>query len=325
MNMKKILYILTALPLFSSCLLEYPETTADGEKGVDPTSVTLRTNITADFRMEEDEVDFSHATIDYRHRITVAAYLDRQLVAKQTIYEDLSANGIVRTNVNLDLHAREYQIVVWADLAGDVDTQPYYNLGDLTSIIYSGSYRGLTVYKDAICASETIDLTAYKDEWGAKASIDMELSRPMGKYEIVATDVEKFIASHTPSKDNLYEVRLNYNGYIPAGYNALDGITRNSFNYMTYSKSISGISATAKEFSMAFDYVFMDGEEATVPVTIEVRDQKQKIVAKSNIDIRLRRNARTVVKGNFLSTMPGDGISIDTEFDKKDDVDLGVI
>lgn len=323
--MKKILYILSILPLFSSCLLEYPETTPDGEIGIDPTSVTLRTSITADFRMDNDETDYRHETIEYRHRITVAAFLDRKPVAVQTVYEDLSDNGIIRTDVSLSLHAKEYRIAVWADIVGDDTTEPYYDLSDLTGIIYGKSYRSHTVYKDALCGSANIDLTGYRDEWGAKESMEIELSRPMGKYEIIATDVEKFLAEYSPSKENSYEIRLNYNGYIPAGYNVLDGITKNAFNYLTYSRSISGIPAGTTEFPMIFDYLFMDKDETVVPVTIEVRNIKQTVVAKSNVDIKIKKNAKTVIRGNFLTTMPGDGIGIDTEFEEKEDIDLGVI
>lgn len=43
--------MLLAFPaLMSSCLMEYPEMTADGELGVDPTSVTVKAKILIDLK-----------------------------------------------------------------------------------------------------------------------------------------------------------------------------------------------------------------------------------------------------------------------------------
>lgn len=98
--------MLLAFPaLMSSCLMEYPEMTADGELGVDPTSVTVKAKILIDLkslaaqetgrlaRAEDEEAAYSH-------RIVVAAYEDRQLVQQEVIYEDLSASSRLQTREN---------------------------------------------------------------------------------------------------------------------------------------------------------------------------------------------------------------------------------
>ena len=118
---KNIIYILTAMPLLAGCLMEYPEMTADGELGIDPTSVTVNLEISADLKLGEEIPDYSDEDEVWMHRITVAAYDagTRLLEKKETIYEELAPDGELSVDLALKLHAMEYRIVVWADLESE--------------------------------------------------------------------------------------------------------------------------------------------------------------------------------------------------------------
>ena len=56
-------------------------------------------------------------TPQYRHRFIVEAYLDRVFVARQVVYRDVVKDGSegITVPVSMKLHARFYEIAVWAD------------------------------------------------------------------------------------------------------------------------------------------------------------------------------------------------------------------
>lgn len=324
-----LLYMLSMLPLVGGCLMEYPEVTEDGEIGVDPTSVTVNLKIDIDLSLGDEVADYSDDEYTYMHRIKIAAYDagTRQLERTETIYEDLTGTNRLQTSASLTLHAKEYRIVVWSDIVREGDGGIYYNIDDLVSIRYTDNYRGQTIYKDAFYASQDLDLSGYGDEWGSRVAVDMELQRPMGVYELVATDVDRFL-SRIGSGDisgTTFTARINYDSNLPTGFNAYDGITKHAFRYMTFRRTFSAPSEGTEDFSLVFDYVLLDGEEDDVALTLDILDEKNDVIASTSLNVHCTRNERTVIRRPFLTSQPGDGIGIDTDFDEKDDIDIGII
>lgn len=328
MKIKNVISILAMMPYLCGCLDEYHEATPDR----DSDKVILNVEITGD--MSVDDEGFSYEDT-YMHRITVAAYKDNCLAVTKTVYEKPTENGAVNASVSLSCDAEEYDIVVWADML--MDNVAYYDIDDLVGVrpIWytddSSAYgmfenvEGCTVCKDALYASFPINLTSHKNGTGAHETISLSLARPMGKYEIVATDVEKFLAGSKPSPENPYKVRLVYGKHIPVGFNALNGITKYAHDNVFVNRVIDHVPADSKTFSMISDYIFMDKESDTVPATVEVLDSSDEIVARSSIYIELEKNSKTSVTGKFLTSRFEGGIGIDAEFDTKDDIDLGAI
>ena len=116
---------LLLLPVFaSSCIHEDPELTADGEIGVDPTAVNIMTNLILETPF--DPIDISRNTraeeeTEFLHRFTVSAYEGTQKVASQVIFQKVqTGETTISIPVRLKLHARKYQIAVWADYTGTV-------------------------------------------------------------------------------------------------------------------------------------------------------------------------------------------------------------
>ena len=114
---------LLLLPVFaSSCIHEDPELTADGEIGVDPTAVNIMTNLILETPF--DPIDISRNTraeeeTEFLHRFTVSAYEGTQKVASQVIFQKVqTGETTISIPVRLKLHARKYQIAVWADYTG---------------------------------------------------------------------------------------------------------------------------------------------------------------------------------------------------------------
>lgn len=339
-----LLYLL--LPtLTASCLYEHPVMTEDGEIGVDPTSVTLNTNLKLNFTMpaaEEGGAALSRPAAgdapQYRHRFIVDAYLERVFVARQIIYQNITdGRDEITLPVNMKLHARNYEIAVWTDYVqmpdeeeGITGTEEYfYNTTDnhLLTVLGSETYRGNNEYKDAFCGSARLDLEEYRDEWNAQVSLDMELKRPVARYELVANDVAKFLKRFDDGtlSGSSFTVRLKYISYLNVGYNVLERLPRHGLMYMQYERTIKNTELKDKAtLPIAFDYVFAAEDAVTrIPVTLEIVVNKE-VAASATFNITARAGRNTTITYGFLTADPNGGIDFDPGFDGQDDITIPV-
>ncbi len=339
---------LLALPLLmTACTLhEEPELTADGELGVDPTLVNVELTLNLDLNLpeqgneEESSVRVS-ANTDYLHRFIVEVYLNRQPVARQVFVENITDRTHLSLPVDMQLHAREYQLVVWKDYvsAETPEEDLHWNTQSLVPVIPNrASHTGNTEYKDVFVGTTSLDLSAYADQWEAEVEQDVALQRPVARYELIATDVDKFlqrIADGEVSGER-FTARIKYSGYLPVGYNVLDDVPKHSLMYMQYNTSFDVPEEGTDELRVGFDYVFVSNEgSASVPMEIEIVNENNVTVANSVLNVPLERGKNTVWTGEFLTgddqggqgggDEPGedeDGIGIDPDYDNE--TDLGV-
>lgn len=344
-HIRKLWSGLLALPfLMAACTLhEEPELTADGELGVDPTEVNMEINLTLDLNLpeqgnEENSSARVSANTDYLHRFIVEAYLNRQPVARQVFVESITDRTHLSLPVSMKLHARPYQLVVWKDYvsAETPEEDLHYNTESLVPVIPNrASHTGNTEYKDVFVGTTSLDLTAYADQWGAVVEQDVALQRPVARYELIATDVDKFlqrIADGEVSGER-FTARIKYSGYLPVGYNVLDDVPKHSLMYMQYNTSFDVPEEGTDELRVGFDYVFVSNEgSASVPMEIEIVDADNVTIANSVVNVPCERGKNTVLTGAFLTTYeqgggedpdpdePGGGIGIDSEYDGEIDV-----
>ena len=347
-HIRKLWSGLLALPfLMAACTLhEEPELTADGELGVDPTEVNVEVNLTLDLNLpeqgnEENSSARVSANTDYLHRFIVEAYLNRQPVARQVFVESITDRTHLSLPVSMKLHALSYQLVVWKDYVSAETPQEdlHYNTQSLVPVIPNrASHTGNTEYKDVFVGTTSLDLSAYADQWEAEVEQDVELQRPVARYELIATDVDKFlqrIADGEVSGER-FTARIKYSGYLPVGYNVLDDVPKHSLMYMQYNTSFDVPEEGTDELRVGFDYVFVSNEgSASVPMEIEIVNENNVTVANSVLNVPLERGKNTVWTGEFLTgddqggqgggDEPGedeDGIGIDPDYDNE--TDLGV-
>ena len=347
-HIRKLWSGLLALPfLMAACTLhEEPELTADGELGVDPTEVNVEVNLTLDLNLpeqgnEENSSARVAANTDYLHRFIVEAYLNRQPVARQVFVESITDRTHLSLPVSMKLHALSYQLVVWKDYVSAETPQEdlHYNTQSLVPVIPNrASHTGNTEYKDVFVGTTSLDLTAYADQWGAVVEQDVTLQRPVARYELIATDVDKFlqrIADGEVSGER-FTARIKYSGYLPVGYNVLDDVPKHSLMYMQYNTSFDVPEEGTDELRVGFDYVFVSNEgSASVPMEIEIVNENNVTVANSVLNVPLERGKNTVWTGEFLTgddqggqgggDKPDDeedGIGIDSDYD--DEIDFGV-
>ena len=191
---------LLALPLLmTACTLhEEPELTADGELGVDPTLVNVELTLNLDLNLpeqgneEESSVRVS-ANTDYLHRFIVEVYLNRQPVARQVFVENITDRTHLSLPVDMQLHAREYQLVVWKDYvsAETPEEDLHWNTQSLVPVIPNrASHTGNTEYKDVFVGTTSLDLSAYADQWEAEVEQDVVYMQYKTTFEVPEAEKE---------------------------------------------------------------------------------------------------------------------------------------
>ncbi len=117
--------------LITACsLYEHPELTEDGEPGIDPTEVNINIDLSLQLKPEAENGAenklLTRADAGHRHRIIVDAYQNRILSKRQIIYKDITDAPQLNAEISMKLHARDYQLVIWADYVGiDSDEDLY--------------------------------------------------------------------------------------------------------------------------------------------------------------------------------------------------------
>ena len=335
-NISYILCLMAQPAWMGACQLhEEPELTANGELGVDPTEVTVNAQLSLSLTLSEGEGGTSRIPADegYLHRFIIDAYQGDAYIRQAVVYEDIvEGRTHVSIPVEMKLHARDYRIAVWADYvqAADTITDWWYNTTTLSPIINNGSYNGNSEYKDAFCGMQRVNLSDYRDEWNAVVPIEMTLERPVGRYELIATDVQEFrdkIATGEVQGSS-FTARINYSDYQPAGIDVLTGELRNPLSYLSYRTRIHLPEEGTDDLSIGFDYVFCEAEGSEIPLEVAIVNEKDSIVARSIIRIPAERGMNVTMRDNFLTADPAlaeDGVGIDSSYDDEVDLEVDII
>ena len=198
---------------------------------------------------------------------------------------------------NLNLLAKKYKMVLWADIV-DIDGNAAYDVSDgLTAIGFpEGSAFGTDEY-DAFTAVADVDLT------GGSKLIGATLKRPFAKIRVIDDRINQAPAQH-------YSTHLEFPSTvpIPKTYNALTGgITySDTENYNTY--TCQSVFETDR-LCLFTGYIFVpetganqqSTQSTKYSFTIVVSDENNQSVANIPVsDVTVRRNALTTVKGKIL-------------------------
>lgn len=320
-RLRRLLCLALVPMALAGCLYEHPELTADGETGIDPTAVNITADLSLNLKLTEapNARNGSRAeAVVYRHRIIVDAYLDRELAARQVVYKELTNVDELTTSVSLKLHARNYRLVVWADYveAGSQDDL-YYNTTTLIPALNADPYKGNVEQKDVLYGNHALDLSRYRDAWNTHVAVDLELKRPVARYELVADDVAKFLRKIEAQEitGKKFTLTVRYTGFFYTGFNALDEITKHALQYITYSRSTSVPAADVTELSVGLDYLFVPDGKANIPIAMEVTDEKGVLIARTYLLLDCTAGESQTIRSNFLTADPSGGVGFDPDFD----------
>lgn len=324
----KILYIALLALVVSSCekVLEYPDSSVES---VDPTLVSLdvaiEVSITSylEFQLYGEEAR-SESSDDYYLRTIIELYDQDDMTTpmvtevQYTLYSQIDDFNITFSQ---DLKAKEYTLAVWCDIVDDIGSGDnfFYTGSTLSQIKYLEPYEGNTELKSAFSDVVEIDLTTYQGRWYGTYKCYVELERPQAMFEIISTDLEKFLINNSESIDentnfNDYTVKVTYDGYMPYGYNVLTEKPNEAQQNISYMTNLEILSVS--EARLAFDQVFVNHTESGVNVSLVVYDEKGDIVVEvASQEITINRNQKTIITGEFLTSDYVPGIGIDPSFD----------
>lgn len=329
----------------ASCVHDYPGMTEEGEEGVDPTLVEVNTEVTLDLELVPLEIITQEsarsgtnkarnittkADDGYRRRFIIEAWREgkpttRQVTVMETAEEDGDAK--ISLPIHLKLHALEYTLAVWTDYvkAGTTDDL-YYDTDNLQQVACTDPYTGSTPHRDCLYGTAVLDLRQYRNEWNARVQIKVDMVRPLAKYELIATDVQKFLLKTQKQRagGTAHTITVSYGFYFPLGFNVLTGKPDRSEMGVAFTAPLTVTDNGSGECTLASDYIFVNGDESYVPLGIEIKDNAGNGISRTTgIDVPYRRGHLTTVRGHFLTNRYDTGIGIDPDFDDDDiNIDL---
>ena len=340
--------------LLAGCVHDYPTMTDDGEEGIDPTLVQVNTEVTLDLELLPLEVTTvmtsrtsatdggipADAPAAYRRRFIVEAWREGKPVARQVTLTEAGASGRFTLPVTLKLHAVEYTLAVWTDYvkapaanagaATDASassaTDLYYTTTDLQNITCTSPYTGGTPYRDCLCGTAPLDLRAYRDQWNARIGVPVNLSRPLAKYQLIATDVPEFLQKTLRQRQagETYTLTVKYDFYMLLSYNVLTGVAGQSQLGIQFSAPLQVTDDGNGECTLVSDFFFVNAAESYAPLTLEIYDSQGRGISRTaGINVPYRRSHLTTVRWHFLTNRFDTGIGINPDFDPDDiEIDL---
>lgn len=250
------------------------------------------------------------------------------------------------TSIELAIPEGNYVFHVWADCYGP-DDRLYYSADDFKSIGYLGDYVGGSEARDAYCGTASAEVRRLSLTQELERA-EVSMGRPLARYQFISDDLEELAlrvaeaaeaaaaeaaesaaaegAGEAPVKSgentkavNLedFKVVIYYTGYMPDKFNVFTSKPFDSRSGASFETVPRRISET--ESLMAFDYVMVNGKDASVVVKLALyTPDGQLISVTDNITVPLKRSRLTTIYGHFLTEYANGGVVIDPSYDGDD-------
>ena len=212
-------------------------------------------------------------------------------------------------------------MTLWVDYtASDSDDDLWYDTESLQAVTIISPDQTYAAGSDT---REVFYGTATVTAAGTNASVTVATERPQAKYTLVANDVERYrqLMAANPEKyvplDEL-STQIIYEGYLPDGFNAQTGKPNHSSEgYQCSRTALPAVGESDTEVRIGSDYVFVNGSESAVTVTVLVTDKTGRTVSRvAGVEVAYKRNMLTTVRGDFLTAgVVTPGINIDTDWE----------
>lgn len=224
-------------------------------------------------------------------------------------------------SLGLSLFKGEYDINLWVDYATDATTDTHYLTtdADIVHILPKADYTANTDTRDAF--SKRFSLTVGE---GSNAAQNVEMHRPLAKYRLVATDVQKYeelrtLRGYPPLED--LTVEIAYEGFLPNAYSI--SLSKPADADTGYGYRSAWSEQQADKVTVGKDYIFVNGTQSSVSVTILLKNSEGKTIGGvKGVKIDYRAGQLTTVSGDFLTAGLGSGITINTDWSGDYDVEF---
>ena len=206
----------------------------------------------------------------------------------------------------------------------------FYSADDFAEVSLTSLYEGAQQYRDAFRGSKDLRLAKYNYN-GASTSTEIEMSRPLARYNFIATDKNQFItywkqqlalrklppvrSNDAPDIDlNKFKVRFMYPQYLPSAYNLFTDRPVDSKLGISFDTVMS--LREDGDVDLGFDYVFVNGKESKVIVSLSIYDENWEYISTvHNVEVPLLRGHQTTIKCKFLTNGISSGVTINPEYE----------
>ena len=262
-------------------------------------------------------------------------------------------DGRLDHTVMLSLPEGSYDLKIWTDYVDNNSvSDKYYDASNFEEIILANksNHGGSNIYREAFrgYGNATVrDPLLYVNIVAEQIQneADVEMKRPMGRFKFISTDVDAFFTRvmemmkeqgkllnvnlKSDSKSayqqiiqaiNLtgYKVIFRYNAFMPCSFNMFTDKPADSWQGVSFSSNME-IDPSYTEMLMGHDYVFVNGSETTLSISLEVYNAEgEKVSATNPIYVPIVRNKLTLVKGEFLTSTASGGVSINPGYEGDD-------
>lgn len=253
---------------------------------------------------------------------------ERNRVCRRVIIADKDALPPQDT-LHVRLPGGNYYVLAWADYVRKGEEADWHYLTDTLTRINANldTYPDNSHHRSSAAGFQAFDVDynlsqegypMVKSEVLTSRTIPINMTRPSGRYRVVALDYEEFV--RTGGKPEEMTVKVIYKQYVSVGYNVATAepnrfISTYSFNIRPSDIRYEG----KKEASLFGDYLFTasSGETNVLADFYFFDALGHEISHCQNIEIPLKRDHETVIAGYFLthSLGQGDDVSIDDKFD----------
>lgn len=240
--------------------------------------------------------------------------------------------------ISLKIPKGEYTLMVWADFVkkGTAENH-FYNPSEFAEIVLHGEHKANTDFRDAFRGTQAVEIhTLAPGEEPADVVIPMK--RPLAKFTVITTDLKEFFEREEEAARKLaesrgeeyngrgisldeYNVVFYYSGFMPCAYSMFTDKPIDSKTGVKFYSKLEQISE--EEARMGFDFVMVNGTDASVMVTLGLLDADGNPVSMSDeINVPLNRSVNTIVRGKFLIQEANGGVGIDPSFDRDHNIEI---
>lgn len=227
-------------------------------------------------------------------------------------------NGTYDNDLELELpDYGTYDIVIWSQLFETSESVPFYDPSIFSQIqIIRDNYQGNTDYRDGFRGRLRVDATPSVSDRKV-----VRMKRPMGKFELVTTDLSEFLdretdIRHLSARASVedYRVVIAFPMYYPSSYTAMDDRLENAFMGMSFETTMTVTGES--EASLGFEYVLLgDNPDGGVQTSVSVyRLDGTRVASSLMFTVPMRRDHHTILRGAFLSMEGSGGVGIDPSF-----------
>ena len=312
-----IKYLLIVLPLLlAGCIHEYPiaKKGRPNNPGEDPTTIETYIEVAYDLSwqsmLQNIEVEPPvRAARDGNHRFVMEVQKDGETICRDVEYltdSDFSL-GVMHHRFSVPLQACNYQIAVWYDKKEEDGNEYFYDISNLSEVKMISLYTTDAESMQCGYASDVLDLRNV-DMSDEEVTKTLELMHPSARFEIVATDINEFIANHREDlfQGDYYSVYLNFIDGVTPSFNLYNDALVD-YHEMELSGRMRLPFAEYEELKIAEGMVFCgETDEARVKLTVK-NSALVNVCQTEYFTFPIKRGYITTVRGNFLSN-PVDGI-----------------